>query len=156
MRPTSAILHDIEKFQPTEDGNWLALDDLLQELWIEEEGPHEALVPLFQLLERFPKDESAGVLWGVLHGIETYPQYETELVDSLRRHPTDITVTMVRRIANSGHTLVAGQPIESLYQAVLTHSRGSSSKRADLHAKPSGRRDGGAGGGAAGRSGPGW
>jgi len=34
--------------------------------------------------------------------------------------------------------------------------RGSSSKRADLHAKPSGRRDGGAGGGAAGRGGPGW
>ncbi len=125
MRPISAILHDIEKFQPTDDGNWLALDDLLQELWSEEEGPAEALVPLFHLLERFPEEESAGVLWGVLHGIETYPNYEAELVQSLHRHPTGITVTMVRRMANSGYTLVAGHSIESLYHAVLTHPKAS-------------------------------
>ena len=123
MRFTSAILHDIEKFQPTEDGNWLALDDLIQELWSEGEAPVEALVPLFHLLERFPEDESAGVLWGVLHGIETYPNYETELVQSLHRQPTAITVTMVRRMANSGYALVAGRSMASLYQAVLTHPK---------------------------------
>lgn len=125
MRSTSAILHDIEKFQPTEDGNWLALDALLEELFMED-SPPEALVPLFQLLERFPKDESAGVLWSVLHGIETYhPHYEAELVQSLRRHPTDMTVTMVRRMVNSGYSLVAGQSSKSLYQAVLTHPKAS-------------------------------
>jgi hypothetical protein len=73
MRSVTTILHDIERFQPTKEGKWLALDDLLQELW-REEFPTEALSPLFQLLERFPNDESAGVLWGVLHGIEAYPE----------------------------------------------------------------------------------
>lgn len=125
MRPTSAILHDIEKFQPTQDGNWLALDDLVEELFLKE-SPPEALGPLFHLLERFPNDESAGVLWGVLHGIETYhPTYEAQLVQSLRRHPTALTVTMVRRMVNSGYRLVAGQSVESLYEAVLTHPKAS-------------------------------
>ena len=83
-------------------------------------------MPLFQLLERFPKDESAGVLWSVLHGIETHhPNYEAELIQSLRRHPTDITVMMVRRMVNSGYSFVAGQSSKSLYQAVLTHPKDS-------------------------------
>lgn len=130
MRPTAAILQDIEQFQPTADGNWLALDAFVQELWAEElwaegEGPAEALVPLFQLLERFPEDDSAGVLWGVLHGIESYPQYEAQLVQSLQRHPTDLTVTMVHRMANSGYTVVAGHPLDSLYRAVLAHPKAS-------------------------------
>ncbi|MDJ0367914.1 Con-6 family protein [Hymenobacter sp. H14-R3] len=125
MRPTSVILQDIKKFQPTADGNWFTLHELVQELWTEDEGPAEALVPLFRLLERFPEDESAGVLWGVLHGIESYPNYETELVQSLQRHPTDLTVTMVHRMANSGYTLVAGHAMKSLYQAVLAHPRAS-------------------------------
>ncbi|TVT39294.1 hypothetical protein FNT36_16700 [Hymenobacter setariae] len=129
MRPVPVILRDIENFQPTEDGNWLALDDLLQELWTEKEGPREALIPLFQLLERFPEDESAGVLRSILHGIESYPEYEAELVKSLYRHPTDITVTMVRRIANSGQALVAGQPIKRLYQVVIAHPKASKKAR---------------------------
>jgi hypothetical protein len=125
MRTTSAILQDIKKFQPTSDGNWLALDALVHELWAADEGPAEALVPLFQVLERFPKDESAGVLWGVLHGIESYPNYEAQLVQSLQRHPTDLTVTMVRRMANSGYTSIAGHPLDSLYRAVLSHPKAS-------------------------------
>jgi hypothetical protein len=125
MRPIATILQDIEQFQPTADGNWLALDAMVQELWAEDEGPVETLVPLFQLLERFPKDESAGVLWGVLHGIESYPQYEAQLVHSLQRHPTDLTVTMVRRLANAGYTAVAGHPLDSLYRAVLLHPQAS-------------------------------
>jgi hypothetical protein len=125
MRPTSAILQDIEKFQPTAAGNWLALEELVQELWAADEGPVEALVPLFQVLERFPEDESAGVLWGVLHGIESYPNYEVQLIHSLQRHPTDLTVTMVRRMANAGYTSVAGHPLASLYRAVLSHPKAS-------------------------------
>ena len=124
MRPVATILHDIELFQPKKGGNWLALDELLHELWTEE-FPKEALSPLFRLLERFPNDESAGVLWGVLHGIEAYPEYETELVDSLKRRPTDLTVTMAGRIANSGQKSIAGQPIASIYQLAINHPKAS-------------------------------
>jgi hypothetical protein len=120
MRPTSAILHDIERLQPVEEKDWLTLDDLLHELWSEEGGPAEALVPLFRLLERFPEED--GVLWGVMYAIKTYPNYEAELVQSLHRHPTYITVTMV---ANSGYSLLAGYSLESLYQAVLRHPKAS-------------------------------
>jgi hypothetical protein len=125
MRPISVILQDIAQFQPTADGNWLALEALVHELWTTEERPAEALVPLFQVLERFPDDESAGVLWGVLHKIESYPNYEAQLVHSLQRRPTDLTVTMVRRMANAGYTSVAGHPLDSLYRAVLAHPKAS-------------------------------
>ncbi len=124
MRPVNAILHEIENFQATKDGNWLALDDLLQEIWTEG-TPTEALRPLFQLLERFPNDESSGVLWGVLHGIETYPDYEAELVHSLQRHPTELVVTMAGRIANSGQKSIAGHSITNIYQLVLNHPKAS-------------------------------
>ncbi|UOQ79226.1 hypothetical protein MUN84_22580 (plasmid) [Hymenobacter sp. 5516J-16] len=120
MRSLSTLLLAITSFQATEADDWLDLEDLLQELW-EVGEPPEALVPLFQLLERFPKDESNGVLMGVLHGIETYPSYEQELVESLQRQPTDITLFLVRRIANTGQQAIAGQPIKLLYEQIGRH-----------------------------------
>jgi predicted oxidoreductase len=47
------------------------------------------------------------------------------LADSLQRHPTDLTVIMVGRIANSGQKSIAKQPIESIYQLVINHPRAS-------------------------------
>ena len=108
MPSLANLLDRIASCDPSQEDDWLPLDHLLQELWAEGEPP-EALIPLFRLLERFPEDESAGVLMGVLHGIESYPSYESELLDSLQRQPTDITFYLVRRIANTGQQTIAGQ-----------------------------------------------
>jgi hypothetical protein len=52
-RPKSRIVADIDAFE-TIDGNWLALDGLLEELW--RSGDAESHIPrLFAVLERFPE-----------------------------------------------------------------------------------------------------
>jgi hypothetical protein len=121
MRSLLPLLQAISAFQPTGE-DWLDLEDLLQELW-EQGEPQEALVPLFRLLERFPEDESAGVLMGMLHGIEFFAHYEEELLDSLERQPTDITATLVRRLANTGQQTIAGRPLAAVYTLMLQHPK---------------------------------
>lgn len=122
MRPLADILADIVAFQRTTDGNWLALDDLLSEVFAHT-ASKEAVAPVFHLLERFPADDSAGVLWSALHGLESVPDYEAELVKSLHRHPAELTLTMVHRIANGGQKQIAGHPIQRLYELVLAHPK---------------------------------
>ena len=118
MPSLSALLHALDSFQPHD--SWLALEDLLAELW-ELGPPSDALVPLFRFLERFPEDDSGGVLMGLMHGIETFSEYETELLDSLHRQPTEITLLLVRRIANTGQQTIAQHPVASVYRAVHAH-----------------------------------
>jgi hypothetical protein len=118
MPSLPALLDALDSFQPHD--SWLPLEDLLEELW-ELGPPADALVPLFRFLERFPEDESGGVLMGLLHGIETFPAYETELLDSLHRQPTEITLLLVRRIANTGQQTIAQRPVASVYRAVDAH-----------------------------------
>ena len=118
MPSLSTLPHSLDSFQPR--NSWLQLEDLLEELW--ELGPLlDALVPLFRFLERFPEDDNRGVLMGLMHGIETFPEYETELLDSLHRQPTEITLLLVRRIANTGQKTIAQQPVASVYRAVHAH-----------------------------------
>lgn len=117
-RTVSALLHALATFQPHD--SWAEVDDLLAELW-EHGPPIEALVPLFRFLERFPTDESAGVLMGLVHGLETYPAYESELVDSLRRQPTEMTLLLLRRLANTGQSTVAHVSVSTLYREIQTH-----------------------------------
>ena len=118
MRSLSTLLHSLDSFQP--HGSWSQVEDLLAELW-ELGPPAYALVPLFRFLERFPEDDSGGVLMGLLHGIETFPAYETELMDSLHRQPTEMTLLLVRRIANTGQQTIAQHPVASVYRAVHAH-----------------------------------
>lgn len=118
MRSLSTLLHSLESFQPHD--SWLPLEDLFMELW-ELGPPSGALVPLFRFLERFSEDDSGGVLMGLMHGIETFPAYETELLESLHRQPTKITLLLVRRIANMGQMTIAQHPVAGVYRAVHAH-----------------------------------
>ncbi|MBF9239812.1 hypothetical protein I2I05_20630 [Hymenobacter sp. BT683] len=118
MPSLATLLHSLDSFQPQD--SWVQAEDLLAELW-EHGPPADALVPLFRFLERFPVDESGGVLMGLMHGIESFPAYETELLDSLHRQPTEITLLLVRRIANTGQKSIAQHPVASVYRAVYAH-----------------------------------
>jgi hypothetical protein len=117
-RSVSSLLHALATFQPHE--SWVEVDDLLAELW-EQGPPQEALLPLFRFLERFPTDNSGGVLMGLVHGIETFPAYEHELVDSLRRQPTEMTLLLLRRLANTGQLTVAQFRISDVYREIQAH-----------------------------------
>ena len=112
MRPSENIIADINEFGPQDD-NWLRLDALLNELW--ETGEQEKFTKdLLRVFERFPEEDGNGVLWSIIHGLETFMSYEKELVDSLRRQPSEMGFIMLKRVKNSGSTTMGGVEINTL------------------------------------------
>ena len=94
------VLRDIDAFVPV-DGDWRRLDDLLAELW--HLGPREGHLPvLFRVFERFPDEDGAGVLWSIVHGVESLPcNYGEPLRESLARQPSFMGNIMLRRLERS-------------------------------------------------------
>ena len=72
-RGTEQILADIDAFWPV-GGNWLPLDNLLSELW-SVGVPQPAIPVLLGIFERVPDEDGAGVLWSVVHGLESLTGY---------------------------------------------------------------------------------
>jgi hypothetical protein len=127
-RTAAEVVADIRTFQP-EGGNWGPLDDLLGELWAT--GGAGRYVPdLLAVLERFPEDDGAGVLWSVIHGVESLLGYELELVQSVRRGPSELGVTMVGRLLNGGVSHVGGVSLVRVLQEVAVSLSASESVRA--------------------------
>lgn len=95
-----AILQEITSFEPT-SGNWLRLDDLLVELW--QVGVQPNAIPiLLKVFERFPHEDGAGVLWSIVHGIESLNiPYETELMASMERAPSTMGRIMLNHLFKS-------------------------------------------------------
>jgi uncharacterized protein YfeS len=99
-RTVDDILRDIEAFGPR-DGNWLPFDDLLADLW-HAGMPERALPVLFGVFERFPNDDGAGVLWGIVHGVQGLDlDYEQPLRESLARQPSYMGKIMLGRLERS-------------------------------------------------------
>jgi hypothetical protein len=118
-RSSAQVVADLEAFRPS-DGNWRPLDDLLEEL-CETGRAEEHVRDLLAILERFPEDIGAGVLWGVVHILESLPGYEPELVRSVQRRPSELAITMVRRLLNVGTTQVAGFSLRDLLASVASN-----------------------------------
>jgi hypothetical protein len=99
-RPVFTVLKDIQEFSPV-DGNWLQLDALLDELW--SGGVATGALPiLFGVFERFPEDDGAGVLWSILHGIESLDvDYEPALRQSLQRRSSLMGGIMLERLVKA-------------------------------------------------------
>jgi len=95
-----AILRDIEDFAPA-NGDWRKLDGLLEELWAA--GVREGQLPtLFQIFERYPDDDGTGVLWSIVHGVESLPlNYEPALRASIARHSSLMGRIMLERLEKS-------------------------------------------------------
>ena len=116
-RASNQIVADILAFQPA-GGNWLPLDHLAAEQWASGAAGHH--VPeLLAVFEQFP-DEAGGVLWGVLHGLESLPGYEPALVRSVRAQPSEMAVTMVGRLLYGGVVHVGGVSLVGLLREVAS------------------------------------
>jgi len=94
------LLSEIAQFSP-ENGNWLPLERLLEALWtvgISE----ESLNVLFNLFERFPDSDGAGVLWDIVHALEYLAvPYEQALAKSIARCPSLMGEIMMSRLLRS-------------------------------------------------------
>jgi hypothetical protein len=118
-RTTADIAHDIATFVP-EDENWFTLDLLVAELW-QAGHPEQAIPELLSVFERYPEEDGFGVIWGVLHGLESLPNYERELLRSLARQPSEFGVCMLGRLLNAGIQEVGGiSLLDTLRQLAVT------------------------------------
>jgi hypothetical protein len=119
-RTTEDIAAAIASFRP-QDGNWVGLDALLDELWTTG-SPQKAIPAMLRVLERYPEEDGAGVLWSILHGLESLSGYEPQLMMSVRRVPSDLGVTMLGRLLNSACQHIAGMPIREVLLEVVKRS----------------------------------
>lgn len=93
----SDLLAEISAFQPR-DGDWRPFDDLLGKLW--SAGVTDECLPvLFGVFERYPDEDGFGVLWSVVHGIESLPlDYGQALRDSILRKASFMGRVMLDRL----------------------------------------------------------
>ena len=118
---TATIIEAIAQIQPGQE-DWLRLDELLGQLWATEE-PQLGIEALFKVFERFPEHDGYGVFWSIVHGLESLPDYELALIDSLRRQPTEFNVMMVERILNAGISTVGDAEGLILLEQALAHPK---------------------------------
>lgn len=128
-RPISTICTAIESFRPA-DGEWLPLEKLLTEAFEHSESP-AAFSSLLDVFRRFPDDDGAGVFWTIVHGLEAQGGYEVQLVDAVRRQPTQMSVMMVNRMLNGGVRQIGDVSLLSLLHAVAGDKNVSHAVRAD-------------------------
>jgi len=96
----SDLLARIDAFRPSPgNDNWRELDDLVQSL----DDLELAAVPaLLRVFERFPRHDGHGVFWSILHVVERIAGYEPLLVEHVARTPTEMGITMLRRLVSAG------------------------------------------------------
>lgn len=100
MTLEQSILLKIRNFEPV-GGNWLELENLLEQLWSAGVAK-ESLPVLFGIFERFPEGYGEGVLWSILHGVESLDfDYEEELRESIGRVPSHMGSIMLKRLETS-------------------------------------------------------
>ncbi len=126
-RAAETILADIDTFEPA-DGEWIALDRLLEELWSGDVPPASARV-LLRVFERYPEEDGEGVFWGIVHGLEAFPGYETALLEAVQRAPTEFSLLMVNRLLNGGRSEVDGVSLTAVLEAVAADPRHPASVR---------------------------
>ena len=108
----AVLAAQIAEFEPKNE-NWLELEHLFERAFAESD-PTAYYSAIFNLFERFPDQDGSGVFWSALHGMEATGSYEKELVTFFRRHPSEMTRTMLIRLRNAGETEAAGVPIDLL------------------------------------------
>ena len=115
-RTTQQIIHDMDGFAPI-DGSWRRLDDLVGELF-QQSVTAEGITAALRVFERFPTGDGAGVLWSIVHGLESLPDYEPHLVASVRRRPSEPGVIMLHRILKTGQKDAGEVSIHSVLSEV--------------------------------------
>jgi hypothetical protein len=119
-RTTTQIVHDIDQFVPV-DGSWTHLDVLIGELF-RQPITSECIAAALRVFERFPTEHGGGVLWSIVHGLESHPDYESHLVASVRRRPSELGVIMLHRILKIGQKDAGGVSIHSILSTVAASS----------------------------------
>ncbi|WP_075091300.1 hypothetical protein [Planctomyces sp. SH-PL14] len=71
------------------------------------------------MFERFTTDDGAGVFWSIVHGLESIPRYEGDVIKLVRRASSEFPVLMLGRMLNSGVQEVGSIRLTPLLQEVI-------------------------------------
>jgi hypothetical protein len=116
-------ISNLDSITLIEDPNELQrLDDAVQEL-LASENAELGLDALLRVLERFPNKDGYGIFWGILHGVEGFPDYEERLIESVRRQPSEFSLLMINRMLNTGMKEVKGINLLSVLKDVAMDER---------------------------------
>lgn len=91
-------IHQIEQLEMTIDGLnkfEVALNNLVN--WGKIDLGIQAI---FHAFEKYPEETAYGLFWTALHAIETTSDYYNDLINSLKRQPSIIAISMAWRIVN--------------------------------------------------------
>ena len=89
---------------------------------------------LLDIFERFPGDDGFASFWGIVHLLERTGDYESALVDSVRRSPGEFNLMMINRLLNGDIKHVGDQSLLSLLEDVARAERGNpNSARLAMH-----------------------
>ena len=97
-RSVAQILAEIQGVDLGRDDYLLRLDDLCNEIAAAEDRS-SAIQPILRFMEQHPGDD-LGAPGPFVHLLEKLPGYERELLMSLRKAPTALTIWMLNRIIN--------------------------------------------------------
>jgi len=92
-------IHQIEQLEMTVNGLdefEIAINNLIN--WGKTDMGIQAI---FHAFEKYPEETANGLFWTALHAIETTSDYYNDLIASLTRKPSIMTISMARRIMNN-------------------------------------------------------
>lgn len=125
------IIAEIDAITSVEDDEQLKfIDRAITEYFVHSDAALHVQV-WFRLFERFSEEDAYEMFWSILHGIESLPNYEQELVDSVHRHPSQFSVLMVNRILNAGQRWVGEVDLMSLLASAAVDETCPASVRED-------------------------
>ncbi len=112
------IISTLDGIESVEDEAELSkLDGAINRL-LASEQPELGVGALLGVFERFPDKDGYGVFWGIVQGLESLPDYEGALVESVRRRPSEFGVLMVNRLLNAGRRQAKGTDLLALLEEV--------------------------------------
>lgn len=126
-RSTDKLIEVVKGFIPfaeddMENDNVDFLYDLTGEL-LNSHNSSNAINPLFELLEKYPKTDF-GSPGPIVHFIENFTgEYETWLYESLERKPVRLTILMLNRIINSDKNKISRTKHLQKLTQLLTHPK---------------------------------
>lgn len=120
---------DLSWFDAPEDEAQLQRLDELVQGFAEIEPSRRDFEELLSVFERFPNHDGFGVFWGIVHCLEYFQGYEPALLDSVRRTPGDLNLTMLNRMLNGGIDKVGNESLVELLQAVAASENASQKAR---------------------------
>lgn len=117
------LIANLDSITSVDDPDELqSLEDSVNQL-LASKNPELGIDALLRVFEKFPNKDGFGIFWSILHGLESLPNYQEKLVESVNRQPSYFGVMMINRMLNSSHREVKSMELLSVLKKVVADER---------------------------------